>query len=101
MITAHYIIEVEFYAARKLYNTRSICNPVLKPEFDVWKSKQEKNSPLTEIAKFLPMSLENGLWMMNGREYNFINGTLVRYVPFVIYERLFPAFRYFLRMYDF
>ena len=32
-------IEVEFYAARKRYSTRSLRNPVLKPEFDVWKIK--------------------------------------------------------------
>ena len=32
-------IEVEFYAARKRYSTRSLRNPILKPEFDVWKIK--------------------------------------------------------------
>lgn len=32
-------IEVEFYAARKRYSTRSLRNPILKHEFDVWKIK--------------------------------------------------------------
>ena len=32
-------IEVEFYAARKRYSTRSLRKPILKPEFDVWKVK--------------------------------------------------------------
>ena len=32
-------IEVEFYAARKRYSTRSLRKPILKPEFDVWKIK--------------------------------------------------------------
>ena len=32
-------IEVEFYAARKRYSTRSLRNPILKPEFDVRKIK--------------------------------------------------------------
>ena len=32
-------IEVEFYAARKRYSTRSLRNSILKSEFDVWKIK--------------------------------------------------------------
>ena len=39
MITACYIIETEFYAARKRYSTRPLRNSVIKPEFDIWKIK--------------------------------------------------------------
>lgn len=35
-------IEVEFYAARKRYSTRSLRNLLLKPEFDVWKIKRRE-----------------------------------------------------------
>ena len=31
--------QVEFHAARKRYSTISLCNPILKLEFDVWKIK--------------------------------------------------------------
>ena len=33
------------------------------------KSRQNKNSPHTEMVKFLPMSLKSGLWMMNGQKF--------------------------------
>ena len=35
-------IEVEFYATRKRYSTRSLRNPILKPEFEVWKIKAKQ-----------------------------------------------------------
>ena len=35
-------IEVEFYTARKRYDTRASRNPVLKPEFEVWKIKAKE-----------------------------------------------------------
>ena len=56
-------IEVEFYTARKRYDTRASRNPILKPEFEVWKIKAKEK--LTEYRNGKISADEFKKWFMD------------------------------------